>query len=460
MRVKHLIFMLAFLIFVPMILFAQTNHTISVDGTINTASGETWSTTNENFTTSTGSSAFITWDANWIYVAWSQIGFDGWNQACYIVIDTDPQYAPNQVSGNGTSNLGYDVYFRGSTVNAPFNADYIFMVKENSSTLEEHAWWHDGSNWVIDATTPGTDHRNSFESAYGNPGGSSDIEFRISRNALGIDADASRIYLIAYCKDLDSNSGWGWLYGAVPENATIDGDNDKTFSHYYGFVLTSGVNPNSVNNFDQSLPVELASFTAHAGDSEVILRWVTESEIENDAFILERSSDGENFTMLDEIPGHGSSSEQHVYSFVDQNVINGLTYYYRLSDRDYNGTITTHNVITAVPNGAGIVVTGPAGKVIEQYHFDPAYPNPFNPETTLRFAVPNDDGKVKQVRLHVYNMLGQRVATLYDGPLAGGEFSMKWNGLNDAGQSQPSGVYILRFSSRDYVDVQRVVLLR
>jgi hypothetical protein len=206
--------------------------------------------------------------------------------------------------------------------------------------------------------------------------------------------------------------------------------------------------------------VELASFSATAGDGQVTLRWVTESEVNNDAFIIERSLDGGQFEIIEEIAGHGSSSEQHIYRFSDQQVFNGIVYYYRLSDRDYNGVITTLNVVSAVPNSAGIVATGPVGKVIENYHFDPAYPNPFNPETTLRFAVPNNEGKVNQVRLHVYNMLGQRVATLYDGPLAGGEFSMKWNGLSDAGKSQPSGVYIIRFSSRDYVDVQRVVLLR
>jgi hypothetical protein len=246
-------------------------------------------------------------------------------------------------------------------------------------------------------------------------------------------------------------SGGNVIAGANREDEDAAGNNtlaDAGSAYFYN------------NGSDGSLPVELASFSATAGDGQVTLRWVTESEVNNDAFIIERSLDGGQFEIIEEIAGHGSSSEQHIYRFSDQQVFNGIVYYYRLSDRDYNGVITTLNVVSAVPNSAGIVATGPVGKVIENYHFDPAYPNPFNPETTLRFAVPNNEGKVNQVRLHVYNMLGQRVATLYDGPLAGGEFSMKWNGLSDAGKSQPSGVYIIRFSSRDYVDVQRVVLLR
>ncbi len=236
----------------------------------------------------------------------------------------------------------------------------------------------------------------------------------------------------------------------------------------FKFVLggnTVAVNLDAVKFIDTSmpdahLPVELTSFTAVGGDGRVNLHWVTESEINNDAFILERSLDGEEFEVLDEIAGHGSTSERHVYNYIDENVFNGMVYHYRLSDRDYNGVITTHTVVSAVPNSVGIIAESGIDKVIESFDFAPAYPNPFNPETTLRFAVPNTSGKVRNVRLNVYNMLGQHVATLYNGPLGGGEFRMKWDGLNDNGQSQPSGMYVLRFSSDDYVDVQRIVLLR
>ena len=57
-----------------------------------------------------------------------------------------------------------------------------------------------------------------------------------------------------------------------------------------------------------SLPVELSSFTANAGDGQVTLEWTTASEINNDAFLLERSDDGEQFELLSEIEGQDSTS--------------------------------------------------------------------------------------------------------------------------------------------------------
>ncbi len=221
--------------------YSQTNHTITIDGTINTSSGENWSTSNERFSTSTGSSVYgyITWDANYIYVAWPQVDFDGYNQACYIVIDTDPS------SNNGTTNLGYEQWFRGSTVNAPFNADLIFMIKEYNSSLEEHVYQYYSGNWEKDGANGSTDYRSSFDHAYGNASGNNkDIEFRINKNDIGL-TNGNPFKIIAYCKNLDNNNGWGYLHRAIPHDGTSDGENDKTISHYLGYLTTNNVAPNN-----------------------------------------------------------------------------------------------------------------------------------------------------------------------------------------------------------------------
>ncbi len=248
------------------------------------------------------------------------------------------------------------------------------------------------------------------------------------------------------------DGGASWTDRAGTVNTT---DNTITVTGITSFSRwTAG------NGSDLSLPVELTSFTAQAGDRQVTLRWVTESEIENDAFVLERSLDGELFAVIAEIPGQGSSSEQQAYSFTDKNVFNGITYYYRLSDRDYNGVITMHKTISVVPNSAGIESRGDGTTPIREFALAPAYPNPFNPETTLRFAVPNSDNASQLVRLAVYNILGQQVAVLYDGPLPGGEFAIKWNGLNDLGVVQPSGNYFVILSTATVQKTQKIVLIR
>ena len=209
---------------------------------------------------------------------------------------------------------------------------------------------------------------------------------------------------------------------------------------------------------DAALPVELNSFTALAGDALVTLNWATETETNNEAFLLQRSNDGETFEPLAEIDGRGNASERSEYSYTDRSVFNGRTYYYRLGDRDINGVITWHNTVEAFPNAAGLSKNNTA--VITDYALLPAYPNPFNPETNIRFAVPNTDNTLKNVKLNVFNLLGQKVASLYNGPLAGGAFTMKWNGRNDQGITQPSGVYLIHFQSEQFVQTQKIVLVR
>jgi hypothetical protein len=256
--------------------------------------------------------------------------------------------------------------------------------------------------------------------------------------------------------DRAGGDGFGWS-AAISGNYAIVGA-------YMEDIDVSNVDAGAAYLFttggDGSLPVELASFSASAGNGRVTLNWVTESEIENDAFLVERSLDGDVFARVAEIAGHGSSSEQHIYSFTDENVFNGITYYYRLSDRDYNGVITTHNTISVVPNAAGVEMRGDGTAVIREFVLVPAYPNPFNPETTLRFDVPNEDSGSKQIRLAIFNMLGQQVKTLYDGPLSGGEYALKWDGLNDAGQSQPSGTYFVVLQGGTVQKTQKIILLR
>jgi len=205
---------------------------------------------------------------------------------------------------------------------------------------------------------------------------------------------------------------------------------------------------------DASLPVELTSFTASAGDGQVTLKWTTASEINNEAFILERSTDNENFNLLAEIKGQGSTSNETKYSFTDNAVFNGFTYYYRLADRDINGVVTWHTTVNATPNAKGIDFES-TGLLVEKFALHTNYPNPFNPETTIRFDVPTVEGDLKNIKLNIYNSVGQLVTTLYEGQISGGQYEMKWNAAN-----QPSGVYFLNFQSENFVKTQKMILLR
>lgn len=84
------------------------------------------------------------------------------------------------------------------------------------------------------------------------------------------------------------------------------------------------------------------------------------------------------------------------------------------------------------------------------------YPNPSNPSTTIRYQL----GEGGDVRLEVFNMLGQRVRTLVDQFNGAGVHEAVWDGRNDAGSSMASGLYVYRLTTGGAVDVRRLVLMK
>ncbi|MCX5904610.1 MAG: hypothetical protein NTV89_14350 [Proteobacteria bacterium] len=98
--------------------------------------------------------------------------------------------------------------------------------------------------------------------------------------------------------------------------------------------------------------IELSSFTATPKAGKVIVEWSTESEIDNAGFNLYRSesADGEYIKLNTSlIPAKGSSTQGATYEFVDTDVQNRKTYYYKLEDIDLTGTSTMHGPVSATP---------------------------------------------------------------------------------------------------------------
>ncbi len=86
----------------------------------------------------------------------------------------------------------------------------------------------------------------------------------------------------------------------------------------------------------------------------------------------------------------------------------------------------------------------------------PNYPNPFNPETFIRFALP----KASRVCIEIYNIQGQLVQTLLDQDMAPGWQQIVWNGLNESGSQIGSGVYLLHFKAGEFQQVRKMSLVR
>ena len=84
------------------------------------------------------------------------------------------------------------------------------------------------------------------------------------------------------------------------------------------------------------------------------------------------------------------------------------------------------------------------------------YPNPFNPVTSIRFDVPEES----RVLLDIYNVTGQKVATLVNGNMQPGFHSIRWNGTNEKGKQLASGMYFYRISSSKFTEVKKLILMK
>jgi hypothetical protein len=84
------------------------------------------------------------------------------------------------------------------------------------------------------------------------------------------------------------------------------------------------------------------------------------------------------------------------------------------------------------------------------------YPNPFNNSTVIRFSLP----KISGISLSVFNLAGQRVATLIHGSREAGEYAIEWDGADDAGIELASGIYLYRLESSTYEATRKLLLLQ
>ena len=86
----------------------------------------------------------------------------------------------------------------------------------------------------------------------------------------------------------------------------------------------------------------------------------------------------------------------------------------------------------------------------------PNAPNPFNPQTTLRYTLP----QAADVELTVYNAVGQPVRTLVAEHQRAGWYVVEWDATDEQGQRLSSGLYFYRLQAGEFVEVRKMMLLK
>jgi len=90
------------------------------------------------------------------------------------------------------------------------------------------------------------------------------------------------------------------------------------------------------------------------------------------------------------------------------------------------------------------------------FHLKQNYPNPFNPITTIEYALP----KAADVTISVYNIVGQKVATLINSKQAAGFYSIQWNGSDGFGAKVATGVYLYHIHAGNFNKTLKMVLMK
>ena len=188
--------------------------------------------------------------------------------------------------------------------------------------------------------------------------------------------------------------------------------------------------------YDEILPVAFGSFDAVAGNGKITLNWNTMSEHNVDHFELSR--DG---SVVTTIAAHNEASEAN-YSFVDNDVTNGVEYSYSLVSVDVNGNRQNLATVSATPN---------AGAVVSEYALHQNYPNPFNPTTNIVF----DMLEAGHVTISVYNIMGQKVAELVNGVAEAGRHSVTFDAT-----SLSSGLYLYKMEANGFTAQSKMVLMK
>ncbi|HND77484.1 MAG TPA: carboxypeptidase-like regulatory domain-containing protein [bacterium] len=100
--------------------------------------------------------------------------------------------------------------------------------------------------------------------------------------------------------------------------------------------------------------------------------------------------------------------------------------------------------------------TSASTEILRSFELKQNYPNPFNPTTTITYDIPS----TMKVSLVVYNILGQKIKTLWDGVRTAGRYTQIWNGRNEKGQLVTSGVYLYQIKAGNKTSVKRMLLIK
>ena len=126
-------------------------------------------------------------------------------------------------------------------------------------------------------------------------------------------------------------------------------------------------------------------------------------------------------------------------------------------EKHNSGYATLHSVWPSISfsSESMLAIDEERNTLPKQFALHDNYPNPFNPNSTIRFDLPKDI----DVSIIIYNLLGQKVKTIDKSQMNAGFHSITWNGTNNYGAQVSAGMYFYQLRTSDFVKTKKMVLL-
>jgi PKD repeat protein len=238
----------------------------------------------------------------------------------------------------------------------------------------------------------------------------------------------------------DAVDGEGW------DNA-IDGDVDG----WDGTVSASGAAPYAIFGFDDDAIKSVQKFNLLVDTGvDYANRWVKRFRVQ----VSTTGMKDTDFTTVYDGIQDKAKWQSHVFAAANAKYIKlvvdfpttGIKQLGEL-EVEVGEALTSTDMLSGIESILGTPV---------DFDLKENYPNPFNPETRIEFALP----RAQQVTIMVFNQIGQLVNTLYDAELGAGYHAITWNGQDEAGMHMPSGTYFLRFQAEDHQHTLKMLMVK
>jgi len=278
----------------------------------------------------------------------------------------------------------------------------MFLGSQFNQSINE---W-DVSN-VIDMSLMFSDAIN-YNQVLGDLTFNSNVDLTGFLNSSGLDCDSYSTSLAGWSANPNTPNNMNLGAGGRQYGTNVVQDRDNLVNNK-GWTISGDSNSGTVCN--AALPVTFTSLDVVKVEASHSISFSTASEINNESFIIEHSTDGKVFRRLSIIEGKGNSTSETHYEYIHHNPSQGINYY-RIKQVDFDGQYSYSRVVTAMYNKGGTII----------------YPNPATSNLSIEIQ---ESGTVK-----IYNHLGLMVSEYQ---LEKGENTISISDIDN-------GLYMLQFS--------------